>query len=166
MTYYSLIILKLLIPIFFAANWVAYRLQSTRYRRVRYYVCCYSNGLPIRIFLCKIQIHADDVKLYLACNIPDFRSCRLNLDLDITFKWASTNGLSLNARNSKAIAIGKMGTLPDLLRLLQLGDFSARFEKNGVMCNSQLTWTDHINVACGRTYYILRNLWKTEFFTF
>lgn len=32
----------------------------------------------------------------------------------------------------------------------------------GITVNNSLTWSDHINYACGRTFAMLRTLWQTQ----
>lgn len=131
----------------------------------------YSNDLPSQIEHCKIHMYADDVQLYISCLQTDINTCiqKLNRDLNNINTWASANGLCLNARKSKAIIIGKLNRLPNSLPPLLVGNTTLEIVQNaknlGIVFNDQLNWANHVNVICGKTYAILRNLWKTQYFT-
>ena len=69
-------------------------------------------------------MYGDDVQLYISCIKSDTENCilKLNHDLDNIFKWATANGLCLNANKSKAIIIGKVGLLSNPLPPLVVED--------------------------------------------
>ena len=94
---------------------------------------------------------------------------KLNQNLDNIFKWASANCLCLNANKSKAILIGKIGLLPNLLPYLVIGDMPIELvqcAKNlGITLISQLSWTNHVITICGKTYAMLRNICGSQSFT-
>lgn len=131
----------------------------------------YSNDLPSQLKHCGIQMYADDVQLYISCHPSDTTECisKLNQDLDTINTWASRNGLCLNAKKTKAMVIGKSKLIPTSLPPIQINNSSIEIvetAKNlGVIFNSKLDWSNHINVICGRTFSMLRNLWMTQYYT-
>lgn len=131
----------------------------------------YANDLPSQISYCNIQMYADDVQLYISCLPSDITNCllKVNSDLDKLSTWASANSLSLNARKSKAIMIGKCNYLsfniPPILINNSIIEVVDAAKNLGVVFNKHLNWTDHINANCGKTYAMLRNLWMTQYYT-
>lgn len=131
----------------------------------------YSNDLPSQINYCGIQMYADDVQLYISCEPSNAVDCvrKLNQDLESINKWASANGLCLNAKKSKAMVIGKAFYIPLSLPLIQIDNVTLEVvdtAKNlGMIFNKELNWSNHINAVCGKTYAMLRNLWRTQYFT-
>ena len=65
--------------------------------------------------------------------------------------------------------IEKIGLLPNFLLPLLVGDLPIEIlqcaKKLGITFNSQLSWTNHINTICGKTYAMLRNLYGIQYFT-
>lgn len=132
----------------------------------------YANDLPLQIKYSFIQMFADDVQLYMSCTRTSIRPVenKLNHDLDMIYKWACANGLRLNPNKSKCLIIGAKSTTENINNI-NVNLNGTRIElvhaaKNlGVTFNRTLTWSDHINQVCGRTYAMLRSLWCSQHFT-
>lgn len=128
----------------------------------------YSNDLPKILINCKVRMYADDVQLYTSCSIDMADQCILSLNRELLRinTWATANGLSINPRKSKCIVIQKRlshhNIKPDLYINGQLIDIVGSAKNLGIIFNSSLTWSDHVNYACGRTFAILRGLWATQ----
>lgn len=131
----------------------------------------YANDLPLQIKHCNVQMYADDVQLYIDCTRASMgqKVCSLNYDLDKIYNWATANGLRLNPSKSKYLIISKrsMGNIDDVGIYLggQKIDLVKSARNLGVVFNSTLTWSDHINQVCGRAYGMLRSLWCSQYFT-
>lgn len=131
----------------------------------------YINDLPSQLNYCEIQMYADDVQLYISCVPDDVAECidKVNFDLNKVYKWATANGLSLNAKKSKAMIIGKVNSLSVNFPAIVINNSKIEIvetAKNlGVIFNKHLNWSNHINAVCGKTYAMLRNLWMTQYYT-
>lgn len=131
----------------------------------------YSNDLPSRLRHCGVHMYADDVQLYISCQPSEINDCvvKINSDLNNIMEWASGNGLQLNARKSKAMIIGNHNSITTVLPPILLDnskiDTVATAKNLGVVFNEKLNWSNHINIVCGKTHSMLRNLWMTHYFT-
>lgn len=131
----------------------------------------YSNDLPLRLEQCKIRMYADDVQIYIGCNINEIDQCvsTLNQELHRVYLWASANGLGINPKKSKCIVIQKRlyktNITPVILINNELIEIVNSSKNLGIIINNSLTWSDHINYACGRTFSMLRTLWQTQYCT-
>lgn len=131
----------------------------------------YSNDLPTQLKHMKIQMYADDVQLFIGCNLSTISSCvsKINADLLRVSDWAAGNGLILNPKKSKCVPICRtqMETLYQLRIVLGNSQIEiVSSAKNlGIIFNSTLSWTDNINNATGKTYGMLRTLWINHYFT-
>lgn len=131
----------------------------------------YADDLPSQLTHCKVRMYADDVQIYISCDTSEIEQCvlTLNTELKHIYEWATANGLSINPKKSKYLVIQKRSTITDHIPDIFLGD--ERIErvntaKNlGIIFNKNLTWGNHINYACGRTYSMLRTLWQTQYCT-
>lgn len=131
----------------------------------------YSNDLPSKLDYCGVHMYADDVQLYISCLPSQINDCigKLNHDLENINKWASINGLCLNAQKSKAIVISKQNYDQSSLPTIHIGQSTIELVESaknlGIVINNKLTWSNHINAVCGKTYSILRNLWISQYYT-
>lgn len=116
-------------------------------------------------------MYADDVQLYISCKSDDVNNCitKINYDLNCIKEWASANGLCLNAKKSKAMIIGRRESITTFLTPIVIDnsviEITTSARNLGVVFNKHLTWSDHINSICGKTYAMLRNLWMTQYYT-
>lgn len=131
----------------------------------------YSNDLPLAINHCNIRMYADDVQIYMECK-PNFISQYtqlINQDLNNVYLWASANGLTINPKKSKCLVIQKRTSRisQDIAIFLNSQPIEiVNHAKNlGVIFNSSLTWSNHIDSVCGRAYAMLRTLWQTQYCT-
>lgn len=131
----------------------------------------YINDLPDQLSWCNIHIYADDVQLYYGCSDDNLLVGvqNINCDLQRIFTWASNNSLFLNPQKSKCLFISrKKSSIPLQLQILLNNEKIEVVDKCrnlGVIFNSTLTWTDHINSTTGKIFGMLRSLYKTQFFT-
>lgn len=131
----------------------------------------YADDLPSQLTHCKVRMYADDVQIYISCDTSEIEQCvlTLNTELKHIYEWATANGLSINPKKSKYLVIQKRTTITDHIPDIFLSN--ERIErvntaKNlGIIFNKNLTWCNHINYACGRTYSMLRTLWQTQYCT-
>lgn len=131
----------------------------------------YANDLPSKLQICKVRMYADDVQLYVSCKLSDIQQCisDLNHDLQRVYLWATANGLSINPNKSKCLIIKKRLQVINITPIITINNQTieiANSVKNlGIYFNSTLTWSDHVNYACGRTFSMLRTLWQTHYCT-
>lgn len=128
----------------------------------------YINDLPDIPTTCNIQMYADDVQLYASAKLNNIPSCisNINNDLELIYKWAVDNGLCLNPSKTKFLSIYRRNLTETQSICLKLeNSFIDRVEtsKNlGLIFNSKLTWTNHINGSVGKVRAMLRNLWAVR----
>lgn len=128
----------------------------------------YINDLPNYVANCNLRLYADDVQLYMSCekNLMDECVLNLNANLNTVYNWATANGLAVNPAKSKCLIIGKRTILqsraPHILINGQVIPFVDTAKNLGIVFNSTLTWSNHINSICGRTWSMIRNLWQTQ----
>lgn len=131
----------------------------------------YANDLPMKLSNCKIHLYADDVQLTLSSPVQNTAVgiSYLNDDLNKIFLWASANGLCLNPSKSKCIIISKKNLVcsisDDIILNGERIEIVDTAKNLGIIFNSKLTWSDHINSLVGQTYVKLRALWSTQYFT-
>lgn len=131
----------------------------------------YSNDLPTIFNVCKVRMYADDVQLYTSCHVNDTEQCveTLNQELNRVYLWATANGLEINPNKSKCIIIQKRLSKSLITPIFKINNQPIEIvnsAKNlGIIFNNSLTWSDHINYACGRTFSMLRTLWQSQYCT-
>lgn len=131
----------------------------------------YSNDLPNILVECKVRMYADDVQLYTSCSNEMVDQCisSINQELHRISEWASANGLAINPKKSKCIVIQKRLSrfivAPNFFINTQNIEVVKSAKNLGIIFNSTLTWSDHINYACGRTFAMLRTIWPTQYCT-
>lgn len=131
----------------------------------------YVNDLPLQLKHCNVHIYADDVQVFISTHIKSINDCliKLNDDLGHVYTWATSNGLCLNPIKSKCLMIYsksiKLSIKPEVVLNNQLIEIVQTTKNLGIIFNNNLTWSDHINTAVGKTYGMLRVLWKTQYFT-
>lgn len=131
----------------------------------------YINDLPQYISYCNVQMYADDVQLYISSPFESVSENvdRLNNDLQNIYCWATANGLSINPRKSKCMLIHKKTISAPVhedifINTERIG--IVKTAKNlGIVFNSRLNWSDHINTLVGQIYTKLRALWSVQYFT-
>lgn len=131
----------------------------------------YINDLPETLSHCNIHIYADDVQLYLGSDENNLEEGvrKMNDDLQKIFAWVSNNSLTLNASKSKCLIISRkkhnfVNTPPILLNKeeIQVVD---KGKNLGIVFNNTLSWKDHITIATGKTFGMLRTLYRTQAYT-
>jgi len=131
----------------------------------------YINEFPKIIDDCNVHMYADDIQVYLSCNRTDILNCvhKLNSIMAKISLWASNNSLQINPSKSKCIIIHKKcfstENVPQIMLNNQRVEYVTSAKNLGLIFNNTLSWNDHINIAVGRAYGMLRSLWATQFFT-
>lgn len=131
----------------------------------------YSNDLPKQLNFMRIQMYADDVQLFIGCKKSSINECitKINSDLSKVFEWATANGLRLNSSKSKCIPISRTNLESLTQYNISLGsskiDMVPSAKNLGVTFDTTLTWSEHIKLATGKTYGMLRTLWPNQYFT-
>lgn len=131
----------------------------------------YANDLPQHLSHCSVHMYADDVQLHLSSPVSSIKENveKLNFDLNNIHKWASQNGLCLNPQKSKCLLIHKKTVTPliedDIVIDNKKIDIVQTARNLGLVFNSNLTWSNHINTLVGQIYVKLRTLWSVQYFT-
>ena len=131
----------------------------------------YINDLPDILQHCRIHMYADDVQLYHSSSFESVEVCvsEINEDLNTIYNWATKNGLCLNPDKSKYLVINRRKIDTSHFPKCKINNsFIKKVDttKNlGIIFNSTLTWSDHINQAVGRVYSMLRSLWISQYYT-
>lgn len=129
----------------------------------------YANDLPQQLSFSNIHMYADDAQLYLSSPAKLLKENieKLNLDLNSIYCWATANGLCLNPQKSKCIIIRKNSANISVENHISINGQQIQIvnsAKNlGIIFNSNLTWSNHINALVGQTYVKLRSLWSTHY---
>lgn len=133
----------------------------------------YANDLPQQLLYSNIHMYADDAQVYLSSpgNALKENLDKLNHDLKSIYCWATANGLCLNPQKSKCIIIRRRSVSPLIINEIsnEISINDQRIEvvdaaKNlGIIFNSSLTWSNHVNSLVRQTYVKLRSLWSTQF---
>ena len=110
------------------------------------------NDLPSALQFCKCHLYADDFVIYCSGSFKDINSIieKINLNLTNVLRWASDNGLAVNASKTQAIWIGSRGyktkvnvlnTPPVLLdgKVIHLSD---SLKVLGITIDNSFTWRD------------------------
>jgi exonuclease III len=119
---------------------------------------------------CKYHIYADDIQLYIDCDLSDLHEAikTLNLVLDDIAKWSEQHGLKLNPTKTQAMLIATDKTQKqinklNLPKLTLTGThilFSDTVKNLGVFFDTTLSWDRHISAICQKIYGSLNNLQK------
>ena len=124
----------------------------------------YINDLPTSITHSKYHLYADDLQLYVSFNKTLISSGvqRANEDIASVSEWAKANALQINPNKSKCILIGKANLEPTNIPHISINNASiplcTSVKNLGIMMNSNLTWSDHINSIVKKAFYALHFL--------
>ncbi|XP_075155838.1 uncharacterized protein LOC142229184 [Haematobia irritans] len=116
-------------------------------------------------------MYADVIQIFLSSPVGDASEClgKLNHDLDRVFRWARANGLLLNPLKSKCLIIHKNRrfSLSNAAIMIDCEkiDIVTSAKNLGVVFNSTLSWSSHVNTVVGQTYAKLRTLWVNHSYT-
>jgi len=128
----------------------------------------YANDLPKVLRYCNYHIYADDVQLYLGCNIAQIEQTihLINQDLSRIHSWSRENRLVLNPSKTKCLVIHNKPFCHNNLTKLKIDSTPIEYVDSatnlGFTFNGTLTWNNHINKAICQTLFKLRALWKTQ----
>lgn len=131
----------------------------------------YSNDLPMQLRFMHIQMYADDVQLFIGCKLSKIDECISNVNSDLlnVYEWATANGLRLNSSKSKCIQISRIAIGSPAHLNVFLGsskiDMVPTAKNLGLTFTTNLSWSEQIKIAAGKTYGMLRNLWTHQYFT-
>lgn len=116
-------------------------------------------------------MYADDVQLYTSFKANEVSLCTstINRDLDLISKWGDNNGLCINPMKTKLMTISKRPIIVHEEFYIKINNSDivcVQTSRNlGLIFNSRLTWTNHINGTVGKVYGMLRNLWAVRIST-
>ena len=132
------------------------------------------NDLPSALQFCKCHLYADDFVIYCSGSFKDINSIieRINLDLANVSRWASDNGLAVNASKTQAMWIGsrrymtnvKALNTPSVLLDSNIIHLSDSLKVLGITIDSSLTWRDQCNVTAKKSFAALARLRKNQGF--
>jgi len=131
----------------------------------------YVNEFPSVLRKCTTHMYADDIQLYMSCEIEDLLNSidDLNAELERIGHWATQNKLKINPKKSKCILIYKKplnyNSLPPIYINESIVEYVNKAKNLGFIFNNSLSWNDHINCAAGKVNGMLRCLWPTQYFT-
>lgn len=131
----------------------------------------YINDLPDCLNYCRYHLYADDCQLYLSDKIANTLNAfsKLNDDLSKVLKWSIRNALALNAKKTQILFIcsnpALIPCLPDIFLDGEKIEISKTVKNLGLIINSNLTWSDHINELSRKIHYSLYSLRSTANFT-
>jgi hypothetical protein len=138
---------------------------------------------------CKYHIYADDVQLYIECDVSELNTAIniMNLILEDVFKWSDKHGLKLNPTKTQAMLIATPHThtridFNTLARLVMnntpisfsdtvqnigmthddttIVEFGDSVKNLGVTFDKFLNWDKHISHICQKVYGTLNTLEK------
>ncbi|XP_075155481.1 uncharacterized protein LOC142228843 [Haematobia irritans] len=107
---------------------------------------------------CDIQIYADDVQLSFSSPICNLNSCveDINRNLKLISNWAKANGLKLNPKKTKCIAISRRGIDLENITPIRVDDENVEYVTHsrnlGVIFDNRLSWNRHIDATVGSIY--------------
>ena len=118
-----------------------------------------------------MHAYADDIQLYISRPIgliEDLCAC-LNEDLDKIYNWSEMNAIRLNPKKSFVMPISLSSLDFNDIPPIKIGNnnlsFVSKTKSLGVIINSKLDASDHVNYTVKRIYFILRNLRFSADFT-
>lgn len=126
------------------------------------------NDFPNILNNAHCHMYADDIQVYASYKPSNLANglAIMNENLERIGSWASQNSLELNASKSKCILIYKKAIDYQNFSKLSVNDVDIEYVKSvknlGVVFNQTLSWNNHINYVCGKTYGSLRTLWNVQ----
>ena len=115
-----------------------------------------------------VVLFADDTAIYITSSNLAFLNSSLQQCLDATSLWMASNGLQLNASNTKCMLFHssrrKIETGLDVLVDGVTVDQVRVFKYLGVLINDTLTWSDHVDMICRKVSCRLNLLRRLSWF--
>ena len=129
----------------------------------------YINDLPFALQNYKINLYADDTAITVSEKDPNILAEKLNNAMKIISNWFNCNKLSLNHKKSKIMFFG---TRPQLAKLSEVKVYAGqselervdRFKYLGVMLDSALTFSHHVEYLKSKTLSKIGLLGKAGYF--
>jgi len=118
-----------------------------------------------------MHAYADDIQLYISrpLGLIEDMCARLNEDLAKIHKWSEINSIRLNPVKSFVMPISPSSLNFNDIPAITIGNndlsFVRKIKSLGIMLNSELSATDHINYTIKKIYFVLRNLRFSADFT-
>lgn len=131
----------------------------------------YVNELPNVVKYCSVHMYADDVQLFIKSPLDsiELAAVKMNDDLQNILTWAQANNLHLNPSKSKSLVIYRYPVDLTAFPSMKLGQSNIEYVDSarnlGLTFNRTLSWDDHINLATGKVYGVLRLLWASQSYT-
>ena len=116
-------------------------------------------------------IYADDITIYVSCNLPDLPSCLHNLQMCITHvvDWLTSNRLKINVGKTVAFLCGPKRTVSEIkLDPIEISGTNipvlSRVKLLGVAFDSSLRFNEHVADVRRKCFLQLRNLFRIRKF--
>ncbi|CAH2211320.1 jg25848 [Pararge aegeria aegeria] len=127
-----------------------------------------------KILTSHYHLYADDLQLYRHATLTDLDAAifAINEDLNAIKDWAESFGLLVNPNKSQAMIIGSRQlrsrvTFNDLPPISYNGIpivYSCTSKNLGLIIDSNLTWSAHINQVSKRMHYVVHSLRRLQNF--
>ena len=133
----------------------------------------YTQDLPGVIVHSNYHMYADDLQLYISIEPNNIETGikKLNEDLEKITSWAVLNGLEINPNKSQFLLVGSQKIVSKINcagLCVKINDvivpISNSAKNLGVLLNSKLTWEDHVNYICRKSFATLHSLTRLRKF--
>jgi hypothetical protein len=125
----------------------------------------YINKIGSSIIFCNYMMYADDMQLYINCNINNVNDAvgYMNADLVKLYKWCNDHGLQLNISKCKPILFGSSRMLPfinlDNLTPLMINNVQLNLESTivnlGLRMSNDLSWRVQVDNVYRKVFQCL-----------
>jgi hypothetical protein len=124
------------------------------------------NDIVYQITSCPVYLYAEDVQIYISCELHCIENCirNMNIDLGRIHEWSIENCLAINPEKPQALLVN-----------LSILCFANRFTtspwiKSYCICQQsnkfgQLSWHDQLAKLCSGVFFTLRRFWTFSNFT-
>lgn len=133
----------------------------------------YINRISDKVIFCKSALYADDMQLYIHCNIGDINAAiqSMNADLLVLHNWCKDHGLSLNINKCKPIILGTSRMLTNLNQYsilpVSINGELLEFEKTvlnlGLRITENLSWNNQVNYVYKKVYQSIYQFRRLSF---
>ncbi len=124
----------------------------------------YINDLPDIFMECKTILFADDSTLYLTGKDPVNMIYKANIELDILYKWCSSNRLTINQNKSYYMLFTNktIKTLPPVFYYFDIIKRTTQHTSLGIHFDDSMTFKAHISNLCLKLSRIVSLLYNIK----
>lgn len=133
----------------------------------------FSNSIPNGLIYCSHMLYADDLQLYLSCDVSelDVAIAKVNADLAYIFDWCNKHSMTINGLKSKAMFIGNTRLLTKveagIVPPIEIGDntleFVQQFKNLGIVVTNTLNWEFQVSDICKKVFRGLYQLRRVAY---